>query len=179
MLEVVEHEQQAPVAHVCGEGFAAPDRHAEGLRDRRQDEIGVCQRSKRDEEDAVGKLVEELGRGVQRQPRLARAAGARQRDDPGLRPAEQVGELLDLPLATDERCRLKRKVGRVALEAPERRELAVQLRRGELEHALSRHQVPQPVVAEIDHVGLVQPRLAQEVARGLREEDLPGVGRAP
>ena len=56
--------------------------HAEGLRDRRQDEAGVRERRKVDEEDAVGKVVEELGRGLLRQPRLARAAGAGQGDDP-------------------------------------------------------------------------------------------------
>ena len=46
----------------------------------RQNELGVAERGERHPEDAVGEVVDELGRGLEGEPRLAGAAGAGERD---------------------------------------------------------------------------------------------------
>ena len=68
----------------------------------RQDEIGILERGEADKHDAVVEIVEELGGDLYGEPRLARPAGAGQRDEPDLRPPEQVHHLPDLTLASDE-----------------------------------------------------------------------------
>ena len=164
MLEVVEQEQQPPVAQMAGKSVAGVTTavgDAEGPSNGRQDEAGIRERRQADEEDSVGEVVEELGRNLCGQPRLARAAGPRQGDDPRVRPAEELRHLPDLALAADERRRLERQVRRAGLETARRWELAFQVRDDELEQALSRREVRQTVLAQVEHLGRVQGRFSE------------------
>ena len=67
VLEVVEDEQRPPIGVV---GLREPER----LQGDRENEPRVGQARERDEVDTVRELVRELGRDLQRQARLARAA---------------------------------------------------------------------------------------------------------
>jgi hypothetical protein len=78
-------------------------------------------------------------------------------------------------LPSDERCRLTGEIGRVAVEASRRRELAAEIRRRQLEETPWRAEVLERVAAEVEHRIAVERSLAQEVTRGAREEHLPGV----
>jgi hypothetical protein len=112
MFEVVEHEEELPgpqkpreilckrVATHC----ADPERLCSG----RQDEVGILKRRKAEEDDAVCERVGKLSGGLDGEPRLAGPAGAGQRDQPDIGTPQQLGHVLDLALATDERRRLAR-----------------------------------------------------------------------
>ena len=182
MLEVVEHEQELPVTQVAGKSLAdviAALGDSKGSGHCRQDEPGIRQRREADEEDSVGEVVEELGRNLCGQPCLARASGPRQGDDPRLASAEELRHFPDLALAADERGRLQRQVRRAGFETARRWELAFQVRHDELEQPLSRGEVRQTVLAQVEHLGRVERGFSEKVARRLREEDLPRVRGAP
>ena len=162
VLEVVEDEQRAPVGIV---GL----REAERLQGDRQHEVRIGQCCERDEMHPVGELVQELGGDLERETRLARAAGAGDGHEPDA--PEQILDLELLDHASDERMRRLRQVRSV--EAPERRKRA----EPQLVDALRAGQVLQAVLAEIDDLVLVD----EQVARRVREENLPAVpgGRDP
>ena len=75
---------------------------AERLRDRRHDELPVADRRERDEEDAVSELLDHLGGGLEREARLAGAAGARERQQADVVGQERL-QLLELVVAPDQR----------------------------------------------------------------------------
>jgi hypothetical protein len=85
-----------------------PAAYPESLGGGRQDEVGILERRKADEHDAVGEAVEQPGGGLDGEPCLARPASAGQGDQPDIGTPEQVCHVLDLALATDERRRLTR-----------------------------------------------------------------------
>jgi hypothetical protein len=101
--------------------------------------------------------------GVQRESSLATSARARQRHQPDIRPPQQRGDLIDLPLAAEKRRRRNRQVRLV--ERRQRREVISP----ELEDALGRAQVFQPVQAEITNTG------TGEVGGRLRQQHLTAV----
>ena len=154
-------------------------RDSEGSRHCRHDEPGIRQRREADEEDSVWEVVEELGRNLCGQPCLARTSGPRQGDDPRLASAEKLRHFPDLALSADERGRLQRQVRRARFETARRWELAFQVRHDELEQPLSRGEVRQTVLAEVEHLGRVERAFSEEVARRLREEDLARVRGTP
>ena len=78
LLEVVEQEQELALADVLGEAVL----RAEGLRDRLGDERRVAQRGEPDPEDACLVRGDEGGGGLEREPRLPRAAWAGKGDEP-------------------------------------------------------------------------------------------------
>ena len=135
MLEVVEHEEelavpQSPREIVC-DCLATQCADPESLCSGRKDEVGILERRKADEHNAVGEVVEKSGGGLDGEPRLACPASTGQRDQPNLRTPEQVCHLLDLALATDERRRLtrqgrlRRREGSLRRKGPMGRELGV------------------------------------------------------
>ena len=159
MLEVVQHEQQALVADRCRERVLRPERLSGG----RLDECGIGERSERDPPHPAVVVVRGRCGSLQREPRLAAATGPGQRHQPDVGAAQQGRNLVDLPLAAEERRRRNRKVRLV--QRLQRREVF----RPELEETLRRAQVLQPVQAEVADVG------AGEVGRRLREQHLPAV----
>ena len=118
-------------------GAASPRAHrpAPGRR------LRIGQRRQLDPPAAVGELLECVGCHLQRQPRLAAAARADQRQHP--RGAEQPSDLLELPFPPDEAGQLLRQVVGQRIERPQRRrryppardELARKRARGARGHA--------------------------------------------
>ena len=100
LLEVVDDEQQLPLADVLGE--AVP--RAERARDRLRDERGVAERGEADPEDARLEGRDERGGGLDRDPRLPRPAGAGQRDE-SVAALDPGANLRELALAADEGAR--------------------------------------------------------------------------
>ncbi len=78
LLQVVEKQQQLPLADVLGE----PVRGAERLRDRLGDECRIAERGKADPEDTRLVLGHEGGRRLDREPGLPGPAGAGEGDEP-------------------------------------------------------------------------------------------------
>ena len=96
--------------------------HVERLRDRVERERRVAQRGERDPPDAVGDVLGDLGRCLQRQPRLPRPAGAGERQQPNVLAAQQADDLVELALAAEKR---RRRDGEVRLvQRLQARELA-------------------------------------------------------
>jgi hypothetical protein len=100
LLKIVEQEQRPLAAQVVGQAVVS----AHDLRDRRFDQIGFAQSSQGDPPDAVLELLDELGRRLQGEPRLAGTAGAGQSHE--ARGREQLEHLGELPLSPDKRRRL-------------------------------------------------------------------------
>jgi len=123
LLQVVQQEQQVAASQRRRQG--APQRHAgnlahaEGLGDRRDNEVGVADRRQTDEGDTVRELGRQVGADLERQPRLADPAGTGQRQQPHTL-AQSGGDLGDLPLAADERRRGRGQGRRRSVGRPER-----------------------------------------------------------
>ncbi len=107
VLEVVEHEQQPlPFETLLELGCVTEREH---IRDCSGHEVGITERREVDEVDAVAEVVDHARSRLDREPRLPGAAGARQRDEPRP-PPDQVDDLFELTLATDNRRRLRGQV---------------------------------------------------------------------
>ena len=98
LLEVVEDQQRPPRGQILAQDAADRPpglvRHAEGRRDRGEDERRIAQRIEGDEPGAVGVAVRELARRLDREPGLAGPAGT-DRASPSLA-LEQIAHLRDL-----------------------------------------------------------------------------------
>jgi hypothetical protein len=161
LLEVVEEQQELPLADVLQEPVLRPER----LRDLVRDQYRVAERRQADPEDARLELRNERGGGLDREPSLARAARSGQRQQPGA-VLKQRRDLRDLRLPADERAGRPREI-RVR-DRLERREVAVP----ELVQRDGLVEVLQPVLAE----------LAELAARCVRrrrcgDDHLPAVAR--
>ena len=91
--------------HACERRLGAADLHAQGMRDRRRNELGIGDGRERHEERAVSELVGALLRDPDGKTRLAGAAGSGQRHQ--TRSFEQALSFSDLALAANERRRLR------------------------------------------------------------------------
>ena len=117
--------------------------HVERLRDGVERERRVTQRGERDPPDAVGGILGELGRRLERQPRLPGPAGACERQQPNVLAAQQADNLVELAAAAEKR---RRRDGEVRLvERLQAREIGV----AELVEALRRREVLEPMLAEV------------------------------
>ena len=180
MLAVVDEEQQRLRPQIVDDGLpqrtsgaiADPEATGDGL----HDQVGIADRRQLDQPHAVRLLTDELGRGLDHQPRLSGAAGADHRDQP-MRPSECL-ELRQLPLASDEGGQLRRKVGAAALHGPERGKLHIQAIDDQLEHAFGNGQVLEPMRPEVADRHAVRQVAADEGVHRLGEEHLSaGAGR--
>ena len=105
MLEVVEQQQRLPVAQVLEQRLARPlsrpflDPELTG--DRPRDESSVGDAAELDEHGACG-LTLESARHLEREPRLPRPGGARQRQEPHVLAAKKLPDLAQLARAPDE-----------------------------------------------------------------------------
>jgi hypothetical protein len=148
VFEVVEQEEQPHVPDVLGELAAGADGAGRGL----HHELRVAERGERDPPDAVGEVISRLGRGLQRQPRLAGPAGTGERDKADVVAAEERREHLELRRAAQEGRGRHRQVRLV--QCLERRMLTVV----GLEDALWCGQVLEPMRAEVLQAGIGQER---------------------
>ncbi len=178
VLAVVDDQQHLAVLRVLHQRLddRAPRLllHAEHRRDRLRHEPRVRHRRELDEPDAVGVVVDDLGADLQRQSRLADAAGAGQRQQPRRR--EESADLGELALAPDERGDLERQVVRRGLQRAQRREVPAQLRMHELVDALRIGEAAQAHGADVAQRDAVRQAVADELGRRLRDQHLPAVG---
>ena len=158
LLEVVQQQEQLALADVLGQAVLGPQRLGDGL----GDEGRIAQSGEPDPEDAVPELRHQLGRRLDRQPRLPRTTRAGQRHQPRAI-LQQLDDVRHLPLPADERRRRPRQI-RVRDRLQRRKALLAQL---EDPHRL--REVLHPVLAEIR-----QPSV-DERARRLRNKHLAAV----
>ncbi len=160
VLRVVHNEEEPSAPQVFAHIGVRVE--TERLRHDGRDERCVAQGCKRHPEDAVGESLHDLGRNLQRDPRLADSPRA----DDGYEPRfdELVGNLGDLALPPDQRRSDEWQIQRV--ETLERREVTV----AELVDPLRPRQVLEAMFAKI-----AEPVGAAQVARRLRDEDLATV----
>ena len=85
---------------------------AEHPGDRRRDQAGVRYRRERDQEDAVVELVEEIPGHLERQPCLATAASASQRQQPNVLAQQELASGRQLALPPDQRVSDHRQIRR-------------------------------------------------------------------
>ncbi len=177
VLAVVEDEQEPARLHVRAQRLrqrlAGLLAHAEGLGGHVGHEQGIADRGEVEEPDAVGIRVERVGCDLQRQPRLAEAAHAQQREEPRL--AEQRGGLGKLPLASDERRELFGQVVGRRFERAQCGEILPELRMDELADLLGRRQVLQPHAAELAQRDPAGQAFANEIGERPRQQHLPAV----
>jgi len=112
-------------------------------RDRREEQLGLGQRLQRHPEDAVGEVLDELGRGLECKPRLTRPAGTGHGDQARAL-ADDRDQLFELALPADQGRGLRWQVGRV--ERAKRREIAL----AQLVELDRLAEVLEPVQPEID-----------------------------
>ena len=180
VLAVVEDQQHGPVAQVRDErvddrqAALLPD--AERRRDRLRHEARIRDRRELDEPRAVGEAVEHVGRELERQPRLADAPGAEQRQQ--ARPLERLPRFVELVLAPDERRRLNRQVVGRAFQRAQRREVAPQRWMEDLVEPFGTRQVAQADEAEVAQRDVLGQPSAHQVDHRLREQHLAAVCRA-
>ena len=118
---------------------------AERLGDGREHKRRIGERGKPNEPNAVGVLLDELGRGLQAQSCLAAAAGSGEGEQADVVTSEEFENVGELALASEERCRLHRKVR--LIERLQRRELGIT----ELIDALGRLEILQSVEPEVEN----------------------------
>ncbi len=167
LLAVVEDEQQTAAARVLGhrarERLARPAAHAERGGRRAHDALGVVRRREVHEPHAVREAAEHLASHLQREARLADAAGADQGHES--RAGEHRLRPLDLGRAADERRAggrqvVRRRSGGRGLEGGERF--------GEVRHggvARARGLLERPQHDAVERVGKIQPARARRRGR--------------
>ncbi len=142
---------------------------ARGVRDERR----VADRREVDEPYAVRIHVEHVRGDLQRQPRLAEAAHAEQREQ--ARAFEESLRVGELGFAPDERRSLLRQVVGRRLERAQRGKVLPELRVQELIDVLARREVAQPHRAQVAQRHRVRQALADAIDHRLRKEDLAAV----
>ena len=187
LLEVVEDEQQVPVAQEVQQQVArrlgADLAQLQGAGDGHGDERGIGQRRQRDERGAVGELNAQMRRQIEGEAGLAGAAGPRQRQQPGFRPSAVLrfaGRRHtqdracggDLPFPPDERRRGLRHVAQELARRAQGRELLGQAGRHDLEDPLGGLQVLEGVLAEVAQGDVGREALAGQLAGRPRNDDL-------
>jgi hypothetical protein len=108
LLEVVEQQEHAPVVEVGREDVLhriACLAHTERLCERGSEQCGVVHGGEVDEDGAITQLRPELRSGGEREPRLARSARARERDETYVPAPKERGDRGHLEAATHERSR--------------------------------------------------------------------------
>src|SRR5919204_6208816 len=108
VLEAVEDEQRRELAEVEPKrtrSVAREREHVEYLRDRRYDQRGVRYRTEGDDTNAVGKIVRQSTRELERHPCLADPTGPRQGQQPDVGPPQERERALELAFAAEERRR--------------------------------------------------------------------------
>ena len=181
LLEVVEHEQQLPLAQAALEHLewrvitGTGDRH--GANDGSVGALGLALGAQVDEEHAVLEAVDLLRRRLQREPGLAGPTRTGECHQPRVLRVELRAQLAEQRLAPEERRRLRRQVVRPHVESRQRRERVRQARPHQLEEVLGGGEVLQAVRAEVTQVHVVAERPCHEVGDRRGQQDLPTVRR--
>ena len=179
VLAVVEHEQQVLRAQELDDAAlerrARPGLHARGSPPRpgpwRPDRPP---RASSQSHAPSAKCGSSLGRDLDREPGLADAADAGERDEARRRRAPSPTRM-QLVVATDERRQLHRQVARERVERSQGRESRRPARRRDLEDPLGPREVAQAVLAEVEQRHAVGEVVSDELLGHVRDHDLPTV----
>ena len=146
---------------------------AKRLGDGREDKRRIGKRGEPNEPNAVGVLLDELGRGLQAQSCLAAATRSGEGEQADVVTSEELENVGELALASEERCRLHRKVR--LIERLQRRELGIP----ELIDPLGCLEILQSVEPEVadGHIDELPRRLGQQYLRPVsgRRDACPSV----
>ena len=147
---------------------------ADRFSDRPDHPLDVDHARERQEEHAVGEDLPDRRRDRGGQPGLAGPTGAGQGDQPGVRAADQAGQLAHRLVTADEWAHLRREqAGRA--EAAQGREDLRGPRGRQLVEMLGGRQVLEPVPAEVPRVPSLGQLVADQLAGGLGDHDLSAV----
>ena len=177
VLAVVEHQQRPPGADRGDDAVdqLGPRRrlHTQHLGDLVGDHVGVGDGGQLDQIGAVGKRLEQLAGGVQREAGLAGTARSGQRDQPVGRQHGPYLGLLGVP--AHEARQLPRQLASRPREGSQRPNLVVEQRMPDLEDALGLGEVFEAVLSEVDQFDLGRKLAGQQLGGGARHEKLSTV----
>ena len=135
----------------------------------------VAHRSEIDEEHAVGMTVEPFPGDLEREPGLARAAGAGQREQAGA--VQQVIDLHDLGRSADEGRSQRGQVRSPRIQRTQCREVGVEPVDRQIVQMLRAIEVLEPVDAQVAERHALRERVRQERPRRFGDHDLTAVTR--
>jgi hypothetical protein len=141
--------------------------HTQRAGHRRWDKRRIGEGRQFDEEDSIRKHLEQVSRGLQRQPRLAHPTGSRQGHQLDILPPQEGVNLTELPLSTKQRCRLVVQIVQVARKRYEGRKVSGEIRVHELVDPLRLEQIAQPMFAEISEFGAGGKRIPSQLLNRL------------
>jgi uncharacterized membrane protein YccC len=183
VLEVVEDQQHPLVAQRLDQELdgigAVRRRQAQRATDQRGHACDIANACEFDEPHAVGKRIQQGGAHLMREPCLADASWARQRDEPVV--PQQVADRCDGTTAADKRAGLRRQVVPLTRECAQRRELLGNALCLHLEQVHGHRQILQPMQSQIRQPDGCRETVHGQCLRGLGDEHLPamtGVGDA-
>jgi hypothetical protein len=176
VLEVVQDQEHLPCQHdvlqATRHGLLSFLAEAQGRRDGGWHERRVGQGRQRDEEDAVGEVLEHLGGGLEREPGLPRATRTDEGQQLSVVTPQQVDDVRHLLLSTEEGSRLAGEVLRSGVHGSEGRKVSRQVGMHQLEDVLGLQQIAQSVLAEVAQFGPRRQRAAGQLLDRLRKENL-------
>ena len=177
MLAVVEHDQRPLRSQQLENRTLQRETRARPHRQRRRDQLhqrfGVGHGGEFAQPRAIGKTLQQLGRQLNRDTRLAHTSSPGDGDHPRL--AQHLAQFGELVAATHERRHLHRQVARKGSQRLQRSERPLETGRTHLKDPLGTRQVTQRVLAEVDQFDGARQRVAHQVSRRLRTQDLPAV----
>ena len=164
-----ERSSVAPVSAVEPADLATPISSATPMRE----PFGLRESGHFGDPDAVGKIVEALGGGLQAETGLARSADTGQSDQP------TVGEALhcfaEFVYSSHERAQLDGEIVEVGAECFEVAELGSQVGMRQLVEMLRRSKILEPVFSQISQVSPVREPSFDQITRRRRHENLATV----
>ena len=151
-LEIVQDQQQPLSGEHPGQALRQPAAllpHAKHAGDSRGDEGWIVEHTEIDEPDAVRKVFQHIGGGLQCDTGLAHTTWPGNGQEPDVFTIEEVNDPSNLLLATEKRRQLHREVVRAGGQTPNRREVGGQVRVEQLEDPLRFVEIAQRMLAEV------------------------------
>ena len=179
LFEVVQHEQEIVVSEVFDHGVGQISTghrpNPQGPGDLGRHERRIAHRTEIDEEHSVGMTIEPFPGDLEREPGLARAAGTRQREQPGA--VQQAVDLHDLGRPADEGRTQRGQVRPPRIERPQRGEAGVEPVDRQIMQMLRAIEILETVLTEVAERDAFGERVHQERPRRFGDHDLSAVAR--
>ena len=178
-LEIVQDQQQPLSAEHPGQALRQPTAlvpHAKHAGDGRGDQGRIVEHAQIDEPDAVRKVFQHIGGGLQCHPGLAHTTWSRNGQEADVPTAEEGNNLSNLLLATEKRRQLHGEVVRASGQASNRREVGRQVRVKQLEDPLRLGEIAQRMLTEVAQARIQRQGIARQVLRHQCEQHLTTMG---
>jgi hypothetical protein len=180
VFAVVDHQERLPGAHGFEDDLALgqvslgrePERRGRGMVERRP----VGQAGEVDEPGAFRKLVDDDRRRLERQARLAHAAGSDERDETVLK--QPRSQLVDFDLPPEKRRRHGGEIPPEPIQRAQGRKAVNQALADELPHVLGLGEVAEPMDTEVLQADQRRERIVSQIDHGGRHDNLAAVGDA-